>query len=96
MINLKCWWFGHKLYKVGRSKRGLTIERFVECKCCGKVIIMITIHPRYGYIYEGIPYDKLPPILYFERKRLKRQRIMKFKSTNGEHNDSPFNKPVNP
>jgi hypothetical protein len=96
MTSLKCWWFGHKFCKIGRSKRGLTIERFVECKLCGKVIIMITIHPRYGYIYREVPEDRKPPILYFERKRLKRVRTMKFKSTNGEYNDSPFSKPVNP
>lgn len=84
MISFKCYWFGHTFHKVGRSKRGLTIERLVECKHCAKVIIAITIHPRYGYFYEGMPAKCMPQILYFDRKRLKRVRLMKFKSNNGE------------
>ena len=55
MISLKCWWSGHKFRKVGRSTRGLTIERFVECDKCAKVIIMISIHPKYNYLYKQFP-----------------------------------------
>lgn len=98
MTRFKCWLNGHKFYKVGRSKVGMTIEKYVECKCCAMVITMITIHPRYKYLYEGIPRDRMPNTLYFERKRIDRDRLMQFRIKNnyGERHDSTFNKPVNP
>ncbi len=73
MTRFKCWWHGHKFHKVGRSKVGLTIEKYVECKHCAKVVIMINIHPRYKIIHDYIDLEIakiLPKTLYFERKLL--------------------------
>ena len=91
MISLKCWWYGHKFRRVSRSKTGLTLEKYVECDRCRKVVIMISIHPRYSYLYEGIPPTGMPKTLYFERKRINRDSLIRFRmknNLNGEHNDS--------
>lgn len=99
MTSLKCWWSGHKFRKVGRSTRGLTIERFVECDRCAKVIIMISIHPRYNYLYKQFPANGMSKTLYFERKRINRDSLSAIRmknNLNGEQDDSTKHKPVNP
>lgn len=106
MINLKCFLLGHRFKKIARSKCGLTLEKYVECKNCAKVIIIINIHPRYRYLYEGTPRDRLPKSLYVERKLLKRKlderRRIKLilddieNNRYGEEHDSTFSKSIDP
>lgn len=105
MMRFKCWWYGHKFFRVARSKQGMTLERYVECKHCAKVIIMIGLHPHYSFIYESIPAVFLPKIMYLERKLLHRKiskqrerfEIMsKLDYLNGECHDSTKHKPANP
>jgi hypothetical protein len=98
MTSFKCWWFGHTFIKVGRVKAGLTLEKYVTCKDCGKTIISIGIHPRYSYIFKDVPFCQRPRNLYYERKKLKRVSVLKIRNKNnpGEYNDRTSSKPVIP
>lgn len=58
----------HNFRRVARAIKGSTLEKYVECIKCGKVIIIINIHPDFW-----VNCDQLSKPIYFERKQLKRR-----------------------
>lgn len=64
---MRCFFMGHKFRKVGRNAQGVSLEKYVECQHCGKVVIIVEVHPR----LQGF-YTKFAPSIYYDRKRMYR------------------------
>lgn len=55
----------HQFKKVGYVENGVCLEKYVQCKKCAMVIIIINIHPKHRGLFNEFPSPR-----YYERKQL--------------------------